>query len=126
MRTKGGRTTLADLDELLAEIRPKIVPFDAARTCAAETAYARYGKGIHAAARLNLMEGAAYALTIGRGAPLLLRGDDIAATDMLIARVGSWATSPTARPSAGSSGCWYGCWRRRWWGSELSVDTNLR
>lgn len=94
-RAKGGHAALADLDELLAEIRPEIVPFDATRMRASEATYARYGKGIHAAARLNLVDCAAYALAIERSAPLLFKGDDFTATDVLIARVGS----PDERPA---------------------------
>jgi ribonuclease VapC len=85
VRAKGGEVALADLDELLAEIQPEIMPFDAARMRAAEAAYARYGKGIHSSARLNLVDCAAYALAIELGAPLLFKGNDFAATDVLIA-----------------------------------------
>lgn len=85
-RAKGGEAALADLDELLTEIQPDIVPFDAAQMRAAEAAYARYGKGIHATARLNLVDCAAYALAIGLGVPLLFKGNDFAATDVLVAQ----------------------------------------
>ena len=85
VRAKGSEAALADLDELLAEIRPEIVPFDAERMRAAEAAYARYGKGFHPAARLNLVDCAAYALAIELGAPLLFKGNDFAATDVAVA-----------------------------------------
>lgn len=91
VRAKGGAAVLADLDELLAEMQPEIVPFDAVRVRATETTYARYGRGIHAAARLNLVDCAAYALAIEPGVPLPFKGNDFAATDVPIAR----AAAPT-------------------------------
>ena len=94
VRAKGGEAALADLDELLAEIQPEIVPFDAVQMRAAEAAYARYGKGIHAAARLNLVDCAAYALAIELGVPLLFKGNDFSATDVLIPREGTSRRDP--------------------------------
>lgn len=93
-RAKGGEAALADLDELLVEIRPEIVAFDAERMRAAEAAYARYGKGIHAAARLNLVDCAAYALAIERRAPLLFKGEDFTATDVSIAHTRPSGSGP--------------------------------
>ena len=44
----------------------EVVPFDAAQARGALSAFARYGKGIHSKARLNLADGAAYALAHSR------------------------------------------------------------
>jgi ribonuclease VapC len=85
-RAKGGLQAVSDLGELLMEIRPDVVPFDEGRALAAEAACMRYGKGIHSIARLNLVDCAAYALAIERSVPLLFKGADFTATDVLVAR----------------------------------------
>jgi ribonuclease VapC len=48
-------------------------------------AFARFGKGIHPTARLNLADCAAYALAMAEQAPLLFKGHDFAATDVTAA-----------------------------------------
>ncbi|MDB5483994.1 MAG: PilT protein domain protein [Caulobacteraceae bacterium] len=60
----------------------EIVPFDEAQALEALAAFGRYGKGIHAKARLNLADCAAYALARSVNAPLLFKGDDFSATDV--------------------------------------------
>ena len=67
---------------LIEENDFEIVPFDEAQVRQALAAFARYGKGIHPKARLNLADCAAYALARSTGAPLLFKGDDFAATDV--------------------------------------------
>jgi ribonuclease VapC len=52
---------------------------------AALAAYLRYGKGIDPRARLNMGDCAAYALAKGLNAPLLFKGTDFAATDVISA-----------------------------------------
>jgi len=52
---------------------------------AAVAAFDRYGKGIDAKARLNLADCAAYALATSLNAPLLFKGNDFAATDVVAA-----------------------------------------
>ena len=47
----------------------------------AALAFDRYGKGIHAKARLNLSD-CAYALAKSMKAPLLFKGNDFAETDV--------------------------------------------
>lgn len=59
----------------------EIVPFDQPLADLAFDAYARFGKGRHAA-RLNMGDCAAYALARQRGWPLLYKGDDFALTDI--------------------------------------------
>jgi ribonuclease VapC len=46
-------------------------------------AFTTYGKGIQAKAGLNFGDCASYALAKSRNAPLLYKGDDFAATDIL-------------------------------------------
>jgi ribonuclease VapC len=60
----------------------EIVPFDEAQAREALAAFGRYGKGIHAKARLNLADCAAYALARSMKASLLYKGEDFAATDV--------------------------------------------
>jgi ribonuclease VapC len=60
----------------------EIVPFDEAQAHDALEAFDRFGKGLHAKARLNLADCAAYALARAKKAPLLFKGDDFTATDV--------------------------------------------
>ncbi len=62
----------------------EIIPFDTAQIREALRAFDRYGKGRHSRARLNLADCAAYALASTYGVPLLFKGDDFAATDVLV------------------------------------------
>jgi ribonuclease VapC len=48
-----GPDNVEDLTELLQAAEARVMPFDEARARAALAAYLRYGKGIHAAARLK-------------------------------------------------------------------------
>jgi ribonuclease VapC len=48
-------------------------------------AFAVYGRGLHPQARLNLGDCATYALAKAMSAPLLFKGDDFAATDIVAA-----------------------------------------
>ncbi len=75
----GEATALIDLIGIQTKV------FDAVQSAAATAAYARYGKGIHPRARLDLADCAAYALANTLGVPLLFKGDDFAATDILAA-----------------------------------------
>jgi ribonuclease VapC len=80
-----GPDNVEDLTELLQAAEARVMPFDEARARAALAAYLRYGKGIHAAARLNLCDCAAYALAQELAAPLLFKGEDFRATDVVAA-----------------------------------------
>lgn len=60
----------------------EIVAFDETQARAALHAFDRFGKGLHAKARLNLADCAAYALARTMNAPLLFKGGDFAATDV--------------------------------------------
>jgi len=78
-----GRERAARVMELLDEMGVEIVPFAEPQILSALEAYLRYGKGIDPKARLNLGDCAAYALAKTLNAPLLYKGADFAATDVL-------------------------------------------
>jgi ribonuclease VapC len=59
-----------------------VVAFSEPYISLALDAYARYGKGIHSKARLNLGYCAAYALARNMNAPLLFKGRDFSETDI--------------------------------------------
>lgn len=80
---RSGPEKLTDLEDLIATAQAQIVPFDAEQALAAQRAYMRYGKGIDPNARLNLCDCASYALAKTLDAPLLYKGDDFAATDVV-------------------------------------------
>ncbi len=74
-----------DLDEFLLTASIKTVAFDQDQLALARRAFLRYGKGRHSA-RLNFGDCASYALAKWSGEPLLFKGRDFAATDILSAR----------------------------------------
>jgi ribonuclease VapC len=82
LRVRHGLQAVARLWQLLTDSEIEIVPFDETQVHAAAAAFDRYGKGIHATARLNLSDCAAYALAATMNAPLLFKVDDFAATDV--------------------------------------------
>ena len=71
------RSVSAFLEDVAAET----IPIDAAIGTAAIDAFARYGKGRHAAA-LNMGDCFAYACARSRNIPLLAKGDDFTRTDI--------------------------------------------
>jgi ribonuclease VapC len=81
--TRRGPDNLADLTQILETAEAEIVPFDADQAKAAQVAYMRYGKGIHPVARLNLCDCVAYTLAKHLGVPLLFKGTDFTATDII-------------------------------------------
>jgi ribonuclease VapC len=62
LRVRHGPQAVARLWQLLTDSEIEIVPFDETQVHVAAAAFDRYGKGIHATARLNLADCAAYAL----------------------------------------------------------------
>lgn len=80
-----GPDNLTDLTQILETAEAEIVPFDAGQAKAAQAAYMLYGKGLHPVARLNLCDCVAYALAKNLGVPLLFKGDDFTATDVVAA-----------------------------------------
>lgn len=79
-RQNGG---LKDVADFLDANDIEIMPFDETQARAAMDAFMSYGKGIHSTARLNLGDCASYALAKSLNAPLLFKGDDFAATDII-------------------------------------------
>ena len=75
------RRTLALLDEYLARVGARVVPFTEAHARLATDAFLRYGKGRHPAG-LNFGDCMAYAVAQAEGAPLLFTGGDFARTDV--------------------------------------------
>src|ERR1019366_6742490 len=80
LRGRHGVVAVTEFWQWLADNEIEIVPFDETQVHAAAAAFDRYGKGIHAKARLNLADCAAYALAATMNASLLFKGDDFAAT----------------------------------------------
>jgi ribonuclease VapC len=76
---------LAELTDLLGVIDAEIIPFDREQSQVALNAFIRYGKGHHPKARLNMGDCASYALAHSRRIPLLFKGQDFAATDIVSA-----------------------------------------
>jgi ribonuclease VapC len=85
LRGRRGAGGLDALMQMVTESGLEVIPFDNAQAALALDAFARYGKGIHPAARLNLGDCASYALAKGMDAPLLFKGGDFAATDLVAA-----------------------------------------
>ena len=73
-----------DMIDLIGGLKFHVVPVDAAAAEAAGRAYARYGKGLHAAS-LNFGDSFAYVLAKGRDCPLLFVGRDFSKTDIVSA-----------------------------------------
>lgn len=70
-----------ELRALVEDLGIEIVPVSAAGAGRVAEAYARWGRGVHAAA-LNFGDCFAYALAQEQNAPLLFVGDDFSATDL--------------------------------------------
>ena len=80
-----GTVGLPVLDRLLAELQIAVVPFDEHQADIARDAFARFGKGRHRAG-LNFGACAAYALAMAEAEPLLFKGTDFGATDVVVVR----------------------------------------
>lgn len=81
VESRKGQAGARELDAFIAAAALEVVPFDIEQAAVARDAFARYGKGRHAA-RLNFGDCAVYALAATRAAPLLFKGADFAATDL--------------------------------------------
>jgi ribonuclease VapC len=71
----------ADVNLLLAGSDLRVLPIGPDEAAAALDAFAKYGKGRHAA-KLNMGDCFSYACAKLRGMPLLYKGDDFALTDL--------------------------------------------
>ena len=85
MQGRRGADGLINLHGLLRFIDAEIIPFDRDQSQIAVEAFIRYGRGNHAKARLNMGDCASYALAHSRRIPLLFKGQDFAATDIVSA-----------------------------------------
>ncbi len=75
----------AEADAVIAALRLEVVPVTVEQSNIASEAYRRFGIGSHHPARLNFGDCFAYALSKASGEPLLFKGDDFAATDIVAA-----------------------------------------
>jgi ribonuclease VapC len=73
-----------EVEQLLLALRVEVVPFDQQQLHRALEGWRRYGKGRHRAG-LNLGDCFSYGLAKALNAPLLFKGNDFAATDVLAA-----------------------------------------
>ena len=73
---------LAVVDRFLAEVNATVIPIGSATGREALAAFARFGKGRHAA-RLNMGDCFAYAVAKSRNASILFVGDDFTHTDLI-------------------------------------------
>ena len=83
LRSRRGPTGVAELAAMIEAMAIEVVPFDAAQADSAQLAFSLYGKGINPQARLNLGDCATYALAKAMSAPLLFKGNDFIATDIV-------------------------------------------
>jgi ribonuclease VapC len=82
---KGGTRMVEELDQIVMAARIEIVPVDRDQADIAHTAFTRFGKGTGHPAQLNFGDLFAYALAKSRNIPLLFKGADFAATDVIAA-----------------------------------------
>jgi len=80
-----GQQGLIELEQLIEAFAFTVVPFDRAQADLSAAAYRRFGKGSGTSASLNLCDCVAYALAQSLNLPLLYKGDDFAATDVVAA-----------------------------------------
>ncbi|MFL5280520.1 MAG: type II toxin-antitoxin system VapC family toxin [Rhodopila sp.] len=80
----GNDTTLKPLEALLSLLDIMVVAHDSGLARLAWQAFLRFGKGRHPA-RLNFADCAVYALAKSNNLPLLFKGEDFAATDIVAA-----------------------------------------
>lgn len=84
MQARYGDAGVLALDRLLELAKVEVVPVDAEQARIGRDAYRRFGRGRHPAG-LNLGDCFSYALAITRREPLLCKGDDFPATDVVLA-----------------------------------------
>jgi ribonuclease VapC len=85
MRSRRGEDGVKDLLDLLTTLRLLIVPYDELQARTAIDAFGRYGKGLGTSAKLNMGDCASNALAKTRNLPLLFKGEDFKATDIVAA-----------------------------------------
>jgi ribonuclease VapC len=75
----------SEVDVLITKLSATIIPFDDHQADITRDAFARFGKGRHRAG-LNFGDCAAYALAMAEAEPLLFKGTDFGATDVVVAK----------------------------------------
>ena len=80
-----GAGALDIFERLIESAGILVIPLDDELSYAAFEAFRRFGKGQTAKAQLNIVDCAGYALARQRNLPLLFKGDDFAATDVVAA-----------------------------------------
>lgn len=80
-----GAPLAAEVDVSLGLFDVVIIPVDREQADIAHTAFTRFGKGTGHPAQLNYGDLFAYALAKSRNIPLLFKGTDFAATDVIAA-----------------------------------------
>ena len=81
---KGSAGAVA-LDALMQRLDMTVEPFSAAAADFARSAYSRYGKGVGSPAVLNYGDCLSYGIAQALNQPLLFKGDDFNATDVVVA-----------------------------------------
>jgi ribonuclease VapC len=82
VESRFGAEGVRDLDRLIERADVEIVPVDVQQARTAREAFARFGKGRHAAG-LNFGDCFSYALARVLGEPLLFKGEDFGRTDVV-------------------------------------------
>jgi ribonuclease VapC len=82
VESRFGAEGVRDLDRLIERAEVEIVPVDVQQARTAREAFARFGKGRHAAG-LNFGDCFSYALARVLGEPLLFKGEDFGRTDVV-------------------------------------------
>jgi ribonuclease VapC len=85
MYGRHGQVGLDGLWQFFEDAGITIAVYDEPQMREAITAFTRYGKGMGTAAKLNMGDCASYALAKTLNAPLLYKGNDFAATDIVAA-----------------------------------------
>ena len=83
MQSRRGDDGVKDLLDLITVLRIQVVPYDETQARAAIEAFSKFGKGMGASAKLNMGDCASYALSKSMNVPLLFKGDDFKATDII-------------------------------------------
>jgi ribonuclease VapC len=86
---RGGDGLVSEVEELIDSLGIEIVPTGEDEIVVASVALVRYGKGGGHPAQLNFGDLFSYALAKSRGIPLLFKGNDFTATDIVLAGPGS-------------------------------------
>lgn len=82
LESRHGAEGVRELDRLLAVANVDVIAVDREQALVAREAFRTYGKGRHAVG-LNVGDCFAYALAAVRAEPLLFKGGDFSATDVL-------------------------------------------